>query len=173
MVGRVEFRKNIVVAAQAMKLLADRGVDLELHVAGSLGSPEAPGIRRQCEAAWSARSIRWHGEVDELTLHRLHEEATMLLFPSLYEGFGIPPLEALVAGIPVVASDIEVHRETMGGITRLVSPTSVEAWADAIGAVLDGSADMPHDVAARLRERSIAWDLCASATAASYQRVLS
>lgn len=168
MVGRVEHRKNIAMAAATTRLLRSRGLAVELHVAGSLSTTESATVQRECVAAGDPAAITWHGEVDSDTLQRLHESATVLLFPSLLEGFGFPPLEALVAGVPVIASDIPVHRETMGGITPLVDPQAVEAWADAVARVLDGSITCPTDATAQLRERGIGWDLCAQAVTAVY-----
>ena len=77
--------------------------------------------------------------------------ADVLAFPSRYEGFGLPLLEAMRAGTPVVAADATAIPEVVGDGAILVQPGAIEAWADALLAVLDDGVD--DMVAAAARER--------------------
>ena len=78
--------------------------------------------------------IRGRVSLDEVAA--LMRRASALVFPSLYEGFGLPPLEAMACGCPVAAADIEALRETTGGAARLFDPHSAEAIAAAVDDVL-------------------------------------
>ncbi len=75
------------------------------------------------------------GHSSDADLIALLTGAKVLLYPSRYEGFGLPPLEAMACGTPAIASDIAALRESTAGSTRLVAPGDVTAWADAL---LDG-----------------------------------
>jgi glycosyltransferase involved in cell wall biosynthesis len=66
--------------------------------------------------------------------------ATMLVFPSLHEGFGVPVIEAMACGVPVVTSNVSALPEVAGGAARLVDPYSTESIADGIAQVLQDSA---------------------------------
>lgn len=70
-------------------------------------------------------------------LLRLYQGASALVYPSKWEGFGIPPLESLACGVPVIASDIPVHREVLGSAVQFVSLGDADSWAKAIGALGD------------------------------------
>jgi glycosyltransferase involved in cell wall biosynthesis len=100
----------------------------------------------------------------------LYNLADLFVFPSLYEGFGLPPLEAMACGLPVVASTAPALREVLDGAALLVHPLDVTALADAIGVAL---ADEP--LRSRLREAGLAratlfsWERTARETAAVYR----
>jgi glycosyltransferase involved in cell wall biosynthesis len=84
----------------------------------------------------AAGRIRHHGFVSPSALAGLYRDASMVLLPSLHEGFGLPVVEAMAAGIPAVASDIPAVREVAGGAAYLVSrPLDADAWAQAIETV--------------------------------------
>jgi glycosyltransferase involved in cell wall biosynthesis len=88
----------------------------------------------------------------------------------VYEGFGLPPLEAFAAGRPVVASDLPVVREVTGGLAALVSVGDEEALASALRAVLDDDGGTAAAAARRERARSFSWAATAAATYAAYSR---
>ncbi|MEA3396504.1 MAG: glycosyltransferase, partial [Chloroflexota bacterium] len=81
----------------------------------------------------------------------LYRQAELLAFPSLYEGFGLPVLEALACGIPVVASSASSVPEVVGAAGLLVSPTDTSAWTAALRQALEDTA-----LRADLRERGLA-----------------
>jgi glycosyltransferase involved in cell wall biosynthesis len=101
--------------------------------------------------------------------------ASALAFPSVYEGFGLPPLEAMACGVPVVASDIPAVREVTGELARLVPPDDPGALAEGLADVLR-SATAPHDAPERVARRAHAaawtWDRVAERTAAAYRQAV-
>jgi len=84
----------------------------------------------------SSRVIRT-GRIPESDLDLLYRSATAMAFPSLYEGFGVPVLEAMSRGCPVVASDAGALPEVVGDAGELVDPVDVAGWADALGALIE------------------------------------
>jgi len=93
------------------------------------------GYRRTLEQKVSALGLTNRVEFKDYLsgdeLLRLYQGASALLYPSLWEGFGIPPLEALACGTPVIASDIPVHREVLGEAAQFVKPGDRQGWAAA------------------------------------------
>lgn len=77
-------------------------------------------------------------------LVNFYSAADVFVYPSLVEGFGLPPVEAEYCGVPVVASDIPIFRETLSGIVRLVPPLDHEALAGAILAVINNPHSQPR-----------------------------
>jgi glycosyltransferase involved in cell wall biosynthesis len=90
-----------------------------------------------------AETIRRLGHVGDDDLVALLSGADVLLYPSRYEGFGLPPLEALACGTPAVASDIPALRESTAGTVRLVTPGDVDGWSAALRDGLTGSLSCP------------------------------
>ncbi len=157
-VGRPNVRKNLVTAIRAWEAAT---VDEPLVVVG-------------CERA-EAEAVVGHalpdqvvftGRVDDDALQRHYATARMLLAPSLGEGFSLPPLEAMVHGTPVVASDIPVHRELYEGTAVLVDPQDVGAWSMAITGLLAATDWQVRHEAGRGRAASLTWDDAAAALAA-------
>ena len=109
------------------------------------------------------------GYVDASALRGLVAGADVLAFPTRYEGFGLPPLEALAAGTAVVASDVPAVREVLGGHARLVPPGDPDALAATLARVLAEPPDAGAVEAARQHARSFTWRRCADLTAAAYR----
>jgi glycosyltransferase involved in cell wall biosynthesis len=105
--------------------------------------------------------VEVRGRVGNGELVDLYRSAAALVFPSLYEGFGQPPIEAMACGCPVAASNTTALPEVCGDAARLFDPTSPEAIAAAVGEVLDA----PDDFVRRGLERArrFTWDACARA----------
>jgi len=119
-VGALEPRKDPLMLARAYGRARARGLDADLVFAGSGRlRPEGPGVVRL-------------GAIGDSALDPLYRQARALVMPSLLEGFGLPPLEALVRGTPVVVSDLPVFRETLGDAATFVPPGDEAAWADAL-----------------------------------------
>jgi glycosyltransferase involved in cell wall biosynthesis len=114
------------------------------------------------------------GYLADEELRNLVAGAVALCFPSRYEGFGLPPLEAMAAGTPVVAADIPAVREVVGPASgkaaRLVPPSDADAFADALRGVFAGAVD---PAAGRARARMFAWRRTAELTLAAYRRAAS
>jgi alpha-1,3-rhamnosyl/mannosyltransferase len=174
-VGRIEHRKNLRSVLVALQGLARAGERFIFDVVGSEvshGATEIIEYARACDPdkAW----IRIHGEVTDDELWHLMERATVLVAPSLYEGFDFPPLEALSAGLPVIASDTPVHREILAGLAGLVPPTRIEGWRELLHVAIrePKTLDAGHAKAV-LSQRGVDWDQCVQGTLKAYARCLS
>lgn len=135
--------------------------------------PRYDALRSGLSAGGPSRAVRFLGPVHEADLRALYSAAAVFAFPSRYEGFGLPPLEAMACGTPVVASDATSLPEVVGDAAILVGPDDIAGWAEAISAVLSDSS-----LAERLRERGLArsasftWRRTAGATLAAYHGVV-
>jgi glycosyltransferase involved in cell wall biosynthesis len=117
-----------------------------------------------------AERISWLGAVEPSDVVALLQGAGGLLQPSSYEGFGLPMLEAMACGCPVVASDLPTVREVVGNAALLVPPADGAAFARAVAA-LAGSAELRGELAGRglTRARDFSWDRCARDTLEVYR----
>jgi glycosyltransferase involved in cell wall biosynthesis len=164
MVGTVEPRKNHITALRALAEHRRRhpASSLMLVAAGSAGWHYAPTLRAIDELGLQQHVVRL-GATSPATLKWLYQRATALLFPSLYEGFGLPVLEALYLGCPVIASDIPSVAEIIGGRERLLPPTDVPAWTAAIDALPVTPARDQREVDDGIeRARRFTWEACAT-----------
>ena len=110
-VGTVEPRKNLPSLLDALRFLRDEGQDLRLLVAGRWGWGDA-ALRRRLS---SQQGVLWAGALGGRDLERAYCGASLLVYPSLYEGFGLPPLEAARVGVPSVVGPAEALREVYAG----------------------------------------------------------
>jgi glycosyltransferase involved in cell wall biosynthesis len=116
--------------------------------------------------------VRALGYVPDPDLVRLVAGAAALVLPSVYEGFGLPALEALACGTPVVASDLPALREVLGDQAELVPPGDPAALAAALARVLDDPGGEPARAARRTRAAGFTWENCAQATLSAYRLAL-
>ena len=131
-VGTLQPRKNIRNVLAAFGLLPEKTKKtITLVHAGSLGWLYKDTLI-MVESHKDRDRIRMLGYVDLKTLKDLYDNALGLVFPSLYEGFGMPPVEAMACGAPVIASDIPVMREVIGDAAIFVDPYSPESIASGI-----------------------------------------
>jgi alpha-1,3-rhamnosyl/mannosyltransferase len=117
--------------------------------------------------------VTWRGYVSRTELAALFRDAIAFCFPSVDEGFGLPVLEAMACGTPVIASDIPPLREVAGDSALFVSTGDVAAWANALHLVAtDAGLRDRLRMRGPERARGFTWDACASATIAAYDRAL-
>jgi glycosyltransferase involved in cell wall biosynthesis len=173
--GGYDQRKNVRVLIEAFARLSEiytagyrlvfAGVNLGVD---SILFPNPQRLARQ--AGLPEGAIQYLGWVDEGDKPALYSGADAFLFASLYEGFGLPPLEAMACGAPVISSSASSLPEVVGDAGLSVSPEDVAGWAEAIRTVLTDDARR-----ATMRERGLArakefsWDRAARETLAVYQ----
>ena len=156
-VGTLEPRKNL-----ARVVAATERAGVELRLVG------APGWG---EAGVSGAHVSWLGRIEDDELAAAYRGARCLVFPSLYEGFGIPALEAMACGTPVVASAGGAVEEVTGGAAVLVGPLDVSAIAAGIGEAHRRRDELVPLGLARAREYT--WERTVDAAVAGYRRAAS
>lgn len=134
--GNVKPHKNLERLFDAFHLVRQRGVDqVKLVVIGDEVSKYAE-LRRAVHKYNLHKYVRFLGFLPDETLAVLYRLATVFVFPSLYEGFGLPPLEAMASGAPVVTSNVSSLPEVAGDAAVLVDPYNPESIADGLVRVL-------------------------------------
>ncbi|HMQ30621.1 MAG TPA: glycosyltransferase family 1 protein [Chloroflexaceae bacterium] len=166
-VGTLEPRKNLPTLLEAYAEVARRH-DAPLLVGGGKGWLYDQVFRR-LEELGLREQVKFVGYIEEEELPLWYAAATVFVFPSLYEGFGMPPLEAMACGTPVVTSDSSSLPEVVGDAGLMAPPRDAAAFAAAIDRVLS-DAELRHE----LRERGLArakafdWHVTAERTLAAY-----
>lgn len=164
--------KGILTLIEAYERLrlADPRRQVQLVVTGR-ANDHFPEIPARMEASSFAADIIRPGFVDEIDLPKLYQAAQAFVFPSLYEGFGLTPLEAMACGTPVLASDASCLPEILGDAALLLPPTNPALWAKAMARVLDDAAVRRQLHAAGLAQaRHYSWRQMAEDTLAIYEK---
>jgi len=176
-VGDLHARRNLGVALSAVLTVrrAAHGSDpcaaLALVAAG-VDRGTGDELARMAAAAGAPDAFVPLGRVEEARLRALYRGAVALVYPSRYEGFGLPVLEAMASGTPVVAARAASMPEVLGGAGVLVSPDDADAWAQALRHLLDDApwrAQLAAQGVARAAE--LTWARTARLTVEVYQRV--
>jgi glycosyltransferase involved in cell wall biosynthesis len=166
-VSRLNRRKNLGRLIQACSLLRERRMrDLQLVIAGK---PDF-GARRFLAHAGQDGTARWVGLLPDEDLSAFYTGATAFVYPSLFEGFGLPILEAMACGTPVVASNRTAMPELVGDAGLLVDPENVQALADSIAQIV-GDRAFARELGQRglARSRQYSWAATAQRTLAIYR----
>jgi glycosyltransferase involved in cell wall biosynthesis len=161
-VSTVEPRKNLEVLLEAFALVRRRHPELVLAVAGPSGWASGEGP--------SGEAVRWLGFVPDSELPALYRGARASVYPSRFEGFGIPIVEAMACGTPVVSSAHPSLDEASGDVALRADPSSPEAFADAIERALEA----PDELVRRGLELAslFTWGACGDAVVAGYREAL-
>lgn len=131
--------KNHTTLVAAFARIVKQNDDVRLVFTGGAGSSDSV-VQTTIEAYGLDSKVIRTGRVAESDLDLLYRTATLMAFPSLYEGFGLPLLEAMSRGCPIVASDAGSLPEVAGDAAELVDPIDVAGWASALGALIDDPA---------------------------------
>ncbi|HUB09913.1 MAG TPA: glycosyltransferase family 1 protein [Myxococcales bacterium] len=170
-VGALEARKNVTALLSAFEQLPQsRDVALVLAGQHAFGADAVTrGVERLVRAGLEVRLV---GHLPEGELWSAIAGAAVLCCPSGAEGFGLPPLEGLALGVPVVASDIAVHREVLGDAALFAAAGDAGALSQALNRALEDEG-LSRDLRRRgpARAAGFTWRRCAEATAAVYARV--
>lgn len=169
-VGTTSANKNIRRAIDAVKLVRDRcNFDHPFIVAGMPGEDDA-ALKKYVSANYLQDTVRFIGYVADDDLPQLYANAELFLFPSITEGFGIPPLEAMRSGIPVVAGHASCMPEVLGDAAIWVNPLSVESIAEGITTgLLDKNARSSMAAKGLSRAEQFSWENMASKTVKVYR----
>ena len=171
-VGRVDRRKNHVRVLEAFELLAREGLPHRWIVAGPAGYGVA-----DFEAALArspvAERVEWRRAVSDAELVELYARAALLVWPSLSEGFGLPPLEAMACGTPVVTSLVTSMPEVCGDAAFLVEPTEPERIFEATRRLIT-EPDLAQEFVLRgkRKAREYTWKGCAKDTLLAYKAAM-
>jgi glycosyltransferase involved in cell wall biosynthesis len=171
--GNIKPHKNLERLIEAFQIFRRGGFeDVRLLVIGDQVSHYAT-LRRAVHRHQLHKHVRFFGFVPDETLAVLYRLASVFVFPSLYEGFGLPPLEAMASGTPVITSNVSSLPEVVGDAAVLIDPYDVEAIADAMARVLGDDA-----LRARLsaqgvaRARHFSWERSVRRVREIYEEVL-
>jgi glycosyltransferase involved in cell wall biosynthesis len=172
-VGTIEPRKNLLTLVRAfIEVLRTTHLRPQLVIAGRKGwlSDDLYAYIKETDVA---DRILFTGYVTDDELCALYSSCRAFIYPSLYEGFGLPPLEAMACGAPVIASDIASIREVVGGAALLIDPKDVRALARSIVDLLEDDKEGQHLSSAGIRRAAeFSWERTANSTREVYEEAL-
>ncbi len=168
-VGNVLPRKNLAILGTSISRLRSAGIAVELRIVGGI---PAAGESIAAELTHDlGTAVSFTGYVTPAQLAAEYANANALAFPSLFEGFGIPAIEAMCAGVPVVASSATSLPEVVGDAGLIAAPDDAEAWTDALTSVLTDATLRAQLIArGRQRARDTTWHNSAAIVLAALRR---
>lgn len=172
-VGTLEPRKNLEVALRAfMQLTPALRKHFPLVLVGMKGW-HTSALEQQIAPLVAAGVIRQLGYLPRENLAKIVAGATTLIYPSVYEGFGLPPLEAMVCGVPVITSNVSSIPEVVGDAGLMLNPLDVEGFAGAMELLLANPDERSRMAALALaRSSQFSWAKCVTQTVDAYKFVL-
>ena len=171
--GNIKPHKNLERLIEAFNMFRGPGLEhVKLLIIGDEISKYAT-LRRAVHRLKLHKHVRFFGFVPHQTLAVLYRLAAVFVFPSLYEGFGLPPLEAMASGAPVITSNVSSLPEVVGDAAILIDPYDPEAIADAMRRVLtDETLRQQLKERGLVRARHFSWDRSVRRVHEIYQEVL-
>lgn len=171
-VGTIEPRKNLPFLVRAFALAKhNKSFPPKLVITGKKGW-YYEGLFKLVDELKLQDEVIFTGYVEDEDLPALYNAARIFAFPSQYEGFGLPPLEAMAAGTPVISSNTSSMPEVVGDAGILLKPEGEKAWAEAMIELVN---DKRYWVTLRKkgleRAKQFSWDRCAKETIAVYEKV--
>ncbi|MDY3561549.1 glycosyltransferase family 4 protein [Gemmata sp. JC673] len=173
-VGTVEPRKNLEMLTRAYAALP--AAVRERHPLVLVGGPgwRSEALHSHLKSAGRAQNIRWLGYAADEHVAALYSGARALVFPTFYEGFGIPTIEMMACGGAVLASTAGAVAETAGGVAHLIDPHDEAGWRDAMLRVCTDDDWWRHlQTGTEERAAQYTWDRCARDTLEAYRLTLS
>ena len=172
-VGTLEPRKNLVTALRAYAALPEASQCAYPLVLAGIKGWHNEDLDAQLQPLIASGRVRLTGYLSREDLAALIAGATALVYPSIYEGFGLPPLEAMACGVPTIVSNVASLPEVVGDTGLLIEPYDHEGLRDAMQRLID-SPRLRADLGAQALRRaaSFTWDSCARQTVAAYGRAI-
>lgn len=174
-VGTIEPRKNISgVITTYLRLLEHYSFDHRLVIVGAKGWKYSTIFELIDKNPILKERVYFLGYVPEEDLPVLYQGSSLFVYPSFYEGFGLPPLEAMASGIPVIASKVSSMPEVIGQSGLLVNPHSIEELSNAMKKVLsDKEIAVSLSTSGNERARKFTWERTARQTLNVFEHVMS
>jgi glycosyltransferase involved in cell wall biosynthesis len=152
-VGRLQVQKNVPLLLHAMRQVPD---SITLHV---VGDGELRPVLQQIAEQNNLKNVQFHGALYGEDLLNRYREADVFVLPSHKEGLSLALIEAMAAGLPVIASDVSGNREFVQDVGILVDPTSAEQWAHAITTLAtDGLLRQSMQVKSKNKAANYTWE---------------
>jgi glycosyltransferase involved in cell wall biosynthesis len=172
-VGTIEPRKNLITLLQAFEeVVRHTQLKPQLVVAGKVGWLTDKLFSRADQSDAADRLV-FTGYLGDDELRALYSAASVFVYPSIYEGFGLPVLEAMACGAPVITSDIPSLNETAGNAARLVSPNDAQALAKNVVDLLENKSEQQYLSQAGIKHsQQFSWEKTARATLDVYSEVV-
>jgi glycosyltransferase involved in cell wall biosynthesis len=172
--GGYSFRKNVTALIQAFSQLRNLRHHVKLVLAGGIKSGLEEQLRSLIAKLGIQEDVVWLGHISERDLPILYSGAEIFVYPSIYEGFGLPVLEAMACGTPVITSNVSSLPEVAGDAAVLVDPHDNMGLTMAMRRILeDSSFHVDLGQKGLARSEAFSWDRCARQTIAVYQQYLS
>jgi glycosyltransferase involved in cell wall biosynthesis len=166
--GQWKAYKNLPLLIQAFSLLRQTHPDVQLVVAGD--DPRHPEVR-QAAARLPPGSVAFPGRLPDTAVPDFYRGAATVVLPSRAEGFGLPVIEAMACGVPIICSDLPVLREVADGIATFVNPDDASGFARAMAEVLDNPPSAVQRDRGLERAHGFSWNAAAERTVAVYDEV--
>ena len=170
-VGTLKKRKNVLNIIRAYKKIKEKGIKEKLVIVGNK-SGEYQNIYKAVKRSKLEKDVFFSGYVDEALLPFYYNSAFLFIYPSLYEGFGLPILEAMASGTPVITSNVSSLPEVVGDAAILVNPNNIEEMAEMMQKVLTN-----QKLREKMREKGLkraklfSWERCARETLNLYEEI--
>jgi len=167
--GQWKAYKNLPMLLEAFKMVRQTHPKAQLVIAGD--DPRHPEVR-QAAAGLPEGSVVLPGRLPESAVPDLYRGAAVVVLPSKAEGFGLPVIEAMACGVPVICSDLPVLRELADGVAMFCDPNDPAAFARAIAQILDAPSTTRARQLGIERAKSFTWERSARQTVAAYESAL-
>ena len=171
--GSFEPRKNLLRLIEAFDRAVQEGLEHHLLMIVDSASGRAGTVIERAQSLACAERLHFLSGLDEQTIHAVYRGADVFIFPTLSEGFGLPPLQAMSCGVPVIASDIPVMREVLGDAAHYIDPYSIDDITRSLMTVSsDASIRNELSAAGPRRAASFTWEATAKQTLEVYRSVV-
>ncbi len=171
-VGNIEPKKNIATLLRVQRRIREMGLDHKLVVVGKRSWRARAELAEMDRGVASGNVVR-AGYVERRDLPLVYSMADVFVFPSLYEGFGFPPLEAMASGTPVVSSSMGALGETVNDAALIVDPYDVQQIAEAVVSLIANPSLRDKHVCKGLQQsRLFDWEKTAGETLSVYREVV-